>query len=158
MSQQSLNSLAPEFMNKYDRTVNELPYDRTFVNDVRYDDVREVNYEQKLSPEDYKRWCAKMAEIKCCNEKVKECLVECIPECPDPCQTGYSMGSFALMLLWFIILIVIFWLIFYSLSPAWSLNSDGQRNTGKILLASIISALVLIIIIWLIKSCIDHAC
>lgn len=139
MSQQSLNSLAPEFMNKYDRT---------FIN--------ETNHQDKLSPEDYKRWCHKMAEIKKCNEKTKDCL-ECEPVCEQPCdqKSGYSFGWLGYLLLWFIIFTVLFWLIFYSLRPAWTLNADGSVNTGKVLLASVISSILLVIVIWLIKSCIE---
>ena len=139
MSQQSLNALAPEFMNKYDRT---------FMGDAKY--------EQKLSPEDYKRWCHKMAEIKKCNEKVQNCQEE--EPCPDPCvekNSGYGLGWLGMLLLWFIIFTVLFWLIFYSLKPSWALNADNTLNTGKILLAAIISAILLVIVIWLIKSCID---
>lgn len=134
MSQQSLNALAPEFMNKYERT-----------------------YDQKLSPEDYKKWCHKMSEIKKCNEKVADCL-ECEPEpCENPCESGYSLGWFAMLLLWFLILTVLFWLIFYSLQPGWTLNSDGTVNTGKVLLAAIVTAIIVVIVIWLIKSCIDNS-
>ncbi len=127
---QSLNALAPEFMNKYNRT---------------------HKYDQKLSPEDYKRWCSKMAEVQKCNEKMEECLE---PACEEPCQ-GYSLGWLGMLLLWFIIFTVLFWLIFYSLKPSWALNSDGTVNTGKVLLAAIVSSIVLVIVIWLIKSCID---
>ena len=141
MSQQSLNSLAPEFMNKYDRT---------FMSDANH-------HENKLSPEDYKRWCHKMAEIKKCNEKVKDCLTECKePVCEEPCQT-YNFGWLGTLLLWFIIFTVLFWLIFYSLRPSWALNADGSVNTGKVLLAAIISSVILVIVIWLIKSCIDRS-
>ncbi len=139
MSQQSLNSLAPEFMNKYDRT---------FMGDKQ---------QQKLSPEDYKRWCHKMAEIKKCNEKVNDCI-ECkeVVPCETPCEkSSYSLGWLGMLLLWFIIFTVLFWLIFYSLRPDWALNADGSVNTGKVLLASIIAAIILVIVIWLIKSCID---
>ena len=136
MSQQTLNSLAPEFMNKYDRT---------FMSDKHHED--------KLSPEDYKRWCHKMAEIKKCNEKVKDCI-EC--DAPVECEkSAFTMGWLGMLLLWFIIFTVLFWLIFYSLKPAWALNADGSVNTGKVLLAAVVSSIILVIVIWLIKSCIE---
>lgn len=148
MSQQSLNSLAPEFMNN--------KYERSFVDKV---DMGH-HYEGKLSPEDYKRWCQKMAEIEKCGKRIKECNTECDPEpscCEDPCAetSSFTMGWLGMLLLWFIIFTVLFWLIFYSLKPSWAMNSDGSVNTGKVLLASIIAAIILVIVIWLIKSCID---
>lgn len=133
---QSLNSLAPEFMNKYERS-------------------------DKLSTDDYKRWCHKKSEKEHCNMQLKECL-ECekpyekADPCEDSCQ-NFGFGWLGILILWFIIFTVLFWLIFYSLNPSWAQNQDGTINTGKVLLAAIIAAIILVIIIWLIKSCIDYA-
>lgn len=116
-----------------------------------------------LANDDYQRYCNKMKEMECCEEKMrecKECVVEepCADPCADPCKTTstFDMGWLGMLLLWFIIFTVLFWLIFYSLQPSWVLNADGTVNTGKVLLAAIVSAIILVIIIWLIKSCISH--
>jgi hypothetical protein len=78
------------------------------------------------------------------------------PKC-DPCAGTKSVNSswewFGLFVLWFIALTVLFWLIYYSLKPPFVLQSDGnQVDTAKVLLAAVISAFVLIVIIWLIKA------
>jgi len=75
----------------------------------------------------------------------------------DPCCNTKSVTSswewFGLFVLWFIALTVLFWLIYYSLKPPFVLQSDGnQVDTAKVLLAAVISAFVLIVIIWLIKA------
>jgi len=131
---QSLNSLAPEFMNKYEKR----------------------NYD-KLSSEDYKNWCHKKSNMDKCKTQLKECL-ECEDQCEKPCDAeNFGFGWLGILILWFIIFTVLFWLIFYSLNPSWAQNQDGTINTGKVLLAAIIAAIILVIIIWLIKSCIDYS-
>lgn len=75
----------------------------------------------------------------------------------DPCAGVTPVSSswewFGLFVLWFIALTVLFWLIYYSLKPPIVLQSDGnQIDTAKVLLAAVISAFVLIVIIWLIKA------
>lgn len=65
---------------------------------------------------------------------------------------GYTWTWLGALLLWFVIFIVVFWLIYYSLKPTFVLQNDNnQVDTAKVLLASVISALVLVIIIWLIR-------
>ncbi len=112
---QKLNSLAPNFVNKYEN--------------------------RKECAEEYKK-----------REKTE---IECEPV--EPCNDSFGFGWLGVLILWFIIFTVLFWLIFYSLAPSWTLNQDGTINTGKVLLASIIAAIILVIIIWLIKSCIDYS-
>lgn len=143
---QSLNALAPEFMNK-----NEYTSPRHYME-------KEVNH---LSPEDYKRWCNMRAEKERCLKRAADC-VECEKPCEDPCadpckEESFGFGWLGVLILWFIIFTVIFWLIFFSLQPSWTLNQDGSVNTGKVLLAAIIAAIILVIIIWLIKSCVDYS-
>ena len=119
-----------------------------------------TNYDhrEKMPAEDYKRWCRKMEAAERCQERLKNCQ-ECVePEpCETPCGSNYSfaMGWLGLLILWFVIFTVLFWLIFYSLQPAWVLNNDGSVNVGKVLLAAVVCAILLIIVIWLIKACID---
>jgi uncharacterized membrane protein YhaH (DUF805 family) len=56
-----------------------------------------------------------------------------------------------MLLLWFIVFVVLFWLIFYSLRPGFCSKRDSEEiDTGKVLLGAILAALALIIIIWLI--------
>lgn len=90
-----------------------------------------------------------------CHEK------QCETSCPEnPCKTSCSndsgwewLGSF---ILWFIVLIVLFWLIFYSLKPPFVLQSDSnQVDTAKVLLAAVIVAFILVVLIWLIKYAIS---
>lgn len=78
------------------------------------------------------------------------------PKC-HPCDGTKSVNSswewFGLFVLWFIALTVLFWLIYYSLKPPFVLQFDGnQIDTAKVLLAAVISAFILIVIIWLIKA------
>lgn len=71
-------------------------------------------------------------------------------------NSGWSMGNgwgwAAALILFFVIFVVLFWLIFYSLKPSFVLNSQGNIDNAKVLLASVIAALILVIIIWIIKS------
>jgi uncharacterized membrane protein (DUF485 family) len=61
-------------------------------------------------------------------------------------------NSWAMGLLFFVILVVIIWLIIYATKPSWASNPNGTLNTGKALWSSIIIALVVLLIIWLVKS------
>lgn len=73
---------------------------------------------------------------------------------------GWSMSSgwgfLAILILFFIIFVVLFWLIFYSLKPSFVLNSQGQVDSAKVLLASVIAALILTIVLWLIKAAVGR--
>lgn len=61
-----------------------------------------------------------------------------------------SLGSF---ILWFIIIAIVTWLVIFSLKPGWALKpGTNEVDTGKVLLASIIISLIIVIIFWLIKS------
>ena len=60
------------------------------------------------------------------------------------------------LLLWFVIFVVLFWLVYYSLKPWFVLQHDTKHvDTGKVLLASVISAFILIIITGVIKYIIE---
>jgi hypothetical protein len=133
---QTLNPLAPDYVNRYNK---------------------------QMSPDDYGRYCKKIGEIERCKERA-ECCVElpvCEPKCADPCDStkGYfDFGFFGLALLWFIIFTVLFWLIFYSLNPAFTQNEDGTINTSKILLSAIVASIILVLVIWIIYSCVRYSC
>lgn len=68
---------------------------------------------------------------------------------------GFSRGwmYFGLLLVWFILFLVVFWLIFYSLHPTFVLVPGTQViDTAKVLLYAFIAAIILIIIIWIIRA------
>lgn len=70
----------------------------------------------------------------------------------QPCYRGWISGV-GMFILWFIILTVITWLFIFSLKPSWVVNSvTGEVDTSKVLFASLIIALVIVIIIWLIRA------
>jgi hypothetical protein len=94
-----------------------------------------------------------------CNKKEPECKKkkpECpIDKCKQSCYNGWEwLGA---LILWFIIFTVLFWLIYYSLKPPFVLQSDSnQVDTAKVLLAAVISSIILVVIIWLIKTAIKR--
>jgi hypothetical protein len=80
--------------------------------------------------------------------------------CSKPCSNTLVMGEsytytwtwFGWIILWFIVFTIIFWLIYYSLRPSFVLDPDSNEvDTGKVLLASVISAIILEVIIYLVK-------
>lgn len=100
-----------------------------------------------------------MAEVKC-DQKAMMAKEHCMRQMA--CGSGgegygnnmwYGIGGFVL---WFIIIGIVTWLVIYSLKPSWVINqSTGQVDTAKVLLASIIIALIIVIICWLIKASIS---
>lgn len=88
------------------------------------------------------------------NDGTNPCKDNCDKQCAStPC---YSWSWFGASILWFIIFIVLFWLIYYSLKPSFVFQVDStQVDTAKVLLGAVISALILIIIVWLIKVVIN---
>jgi len=98
--------------------------------------------------------------LKECQEIVTTKHVEKVPCDPcDPCEShemdhyhdhGYGYSSIGWAVLWFIIIAVIVWLIIFSLKPAWALDEEGNVDTGKVLLASIVISLIIVIIVWII--------
>src|SRR5437763_807230 len=115
---QPLNPLAPDYANRYNK---------------------------QMSSDDYSRYCKKMGEIERCKERAVCCNepAPCEEKCVDPCEKSYfDFGWLGMLLLWFIIFTVLFWLIFYSLNPAFVQNEDGSVNTSKTLLAAIIASLI----------------
>src|SRR5436853_3026257 len=98
----SLNSLAPEFNNKYDR-MPDVPMG-------------------KMSRHEYHQFCKRKAELENCAARVADCNkceVECVKD--ECCDSTFSLGWLGALILWFIIFTVLFWLIFYSLRPGWAL-------------------------------------
>ena len=88
-------------------------------------------------------------------------LPSCVPEyatkidqCKKPpiCNKYYGWGWFGALILWFIIFIVLFWLIYYSLKPSFVLQTDSnQVDTAKVLAAAVITSAIIVFLIWLLK-------
>ena len=80
--------------------------------------------------------------------------VECLPETVqlyyNPANNWGWLGA---LIMWLIIFIVLFWLVFYSLTPSFVIsNETGQVDTSIVLLAAIGSGLILVLFIWIIKA------
>ena len=140
-----LSSLAPEFVNKIPQQTT--PY---------------------VAP--YAKPCVDNCPVACpivasCPEPCQTvCPPMSPPACPEPCgQSGnrytksctnlsYGWGWLGTLILWFIVFTVLFWLIYYSLKPAFVLQPDtNEPDTAKVLLSAVISALILVVLIWLIR-------
>ncbi|CAM6002090.1 unnamed protein product [Sphagnum balticum] len=55
-------------------------------------------------------------------------------------------------LIGFIILVIIIWIIIFATQPSWAKNAAGQLDSGKALWSSIIIAIIIMLIIWVLKS------
>jgi len=71
----------------------------------------------------------------------------------------YSLGNNWMgLVLWFILAAVVVWLILYSLRPTWVQQRgegglpNGNVDAMRVLWASLIIALVIVIIVWLLRS------
>ena len=91
----------------------------------------------------------------------EECIPAYKPACAPKtaCNNNYAWGAqVGSIILWSIIFTVLFWLIFYSLKPAFVLQTDSnQVDTAKVLLAAVIAALILVGLIVLIKFAINRS-
>lgn len=69
-------------------------------------------------------------------------------------MNGYGMTSgVGALIVWFIIIFIITWLILYGVKPDIVMNKDtNQVDIGKLILSAVVISLIIIIIIWLIKS------
>lgn len=132
-----LSSLAPEFVNRMPQL--------------------NMDYTQYVAP--YNKPC-----LEACPEPCPEsCPIAepCPTDCSDPCgnkypksctNLSYGWGWLGTLILWFIVFTVLFWLIYYSLKPAFVLQPDtNEPDTAKVLLSAVISALILVVLIWLIR-------
>jgi len=108
-------------------------------------------------------------------ELVKKTCIETVEPTCNPCDpvgtsgygNGYGVGGgygygglggygcFWWFLLWFVILVIIVWIIIFSCKPRFCqrLGQDGEPNgeiePGRILIWSIVIALIIIFIIWI---------
>ncbi len=69
-------------------------------------------------------------------------------------QSHWHNGGFGVYLLWFIVIAVLIWLILYSLRPTWVVLEDDTTkvDSGRLLLAALIIAFIIVIIIWAVRS------
>lgn len=80
------------------------------------------------------------------NSVVKKCYGTC------GANLGYNWGWLASLILWLIVVIVLWWLILFSLKPPLVLYTDSnQVNPSKVLFWAIIFAIITIIVVVLIK-------
>ena len=77
--------------------------------------------------------------------------------CDDVAGYGYALGGVANLVLWFIIIAVIAWFILWLTKPAavQTRTPDGtltgQVDAGKVLVAAIVIALIIVVLIWLFR-------
>ena len=177
---QPLSSLAPEYITQLQPIGSVEPEETIIVQVVveeaslKLDDDSVINHNyvpesecpSKHEHEEYPQIKSHHNKDKCheepeCSEEdpcpsKKKCVKSCDP-CAKGTEMGYGWGWMGALILWFIIFTVLFWLIYYSLKPSFVLQTDSnQVDTAKVLLASIISALVLVVIIWLIKAAVSR--
>lgn len=89
-------------------------------------------------------------EIEKCKDPCKD---PCIDPCQETCKTSWGWENFGIFVLSLVVLIVLFWIVYYSLKPPFVLQSDSnQVDTSKVLLAAVISAFILVLLIWLIRA------
>lgn len=106
--------------------------------------------------------CPTPVKVECpapCPPPVKvECPAPCPKPCADPCQKTASGWSWlGALVLWFVVFLVLFWLIYFSVKPSFVMQTDSnQVDTAKVLLAAVITSLIVVIIIWLIKAAISR--
>ncbi len=181
---QLLSSLAPDYTNQPISSQIIVPSEISKLYHEESDHIMDYPKSTNITPKHppQKPECSTECPIKkpeCpveCPIKKPECPVECPvqkPECPvecpvqksecsrvecNPCVTdGYRWGWFGALVLWFIVFTILFWLIYYSLKPSFVLQTDSnQVDTSKVLLYSLISALILVLLIWLIKLAVNR--
>lgn len=106
--------------------------------------------------------CATQQPAPCATTQV--CVTQpnpCVDPCAkvDPCHTGSGWNWVAALIIWFIVFVIVFWIIYYSLRPAFvQQNGTATVDTGKVLLAAVLSALALILVIWLIRAAVMSGC
>lgn len=110
--------------------------------------------------------CELSPELVC--ETVKTCDIPCESPCKqnvcevkEPCSQspcsqsapmGYTWGWLGSLIIWFIIFTVLFWLVYFSLKPSFVLQEGcSEVNTSKVLFAAVLSALVIVVVVWLVK-------
>lgn len=99
-----------------------------------------------------------------CAKPVDPCAKPC-----DPCADGWGWGA---LIIGFLVIFAITWLVLWLLKPSWILKNHGKNphgghnghgghgdhgdkcevDTGKIVIASLLIALVIVILIWIIKA------
>jgi hypothetical protein len=72
----------------------------------------------------------------------------------DLVDARMGWGWFGQLLFWTGVFFIILWFVFYSLKPIWLLRKDSNEiDMGKVVLAALIASVVLVFIIWLLRTC-----
>lgn len=82
--------------------------------------------------------------------------------CEDPCKEkkcdGYGMGwGVGAAILWFIVIVVIVWFLLWVFKPVCLQlvgvdgRPTGQVDAGRVLVAAIVIAIIILVIAWLIR-------
>lgn len=99
--------------------------------------------------------CTKKLAYDCkplCEEKVPACATT--PAC-GVATTGCSYWVWYLV--WFFIIAIIVWFILYATKPTWVQTTNergehtGQVDNGKVLVAAIVIALIILLIFWIFR-------
>lgn len=81
-------------------------------------------------------------------------LTDLRPVMVDVQPTYYSLcGGIGAGIFWFIVVAVILYLILYSTKPSLLRNSSGDADPAKVLIASLFIALLVVIILWILRTC-----
>lgn len=96
-----------------------------------------------------------------CAQPVQACPPQQANYCPpQACATSShwsGWGALGQFLLWFIILTILFWLVYYSLHPGFVMvPGTNTVDTARVLLAAVITAIVIILIVWLIWALVSR--
>jgi uncharacterized low-complexity protein len=150
---QPLSSLLPSYFQNKQNQIIQAPIinkmEQVSKIDTNLNNSNEITKIDKCNEDKCKK--DKCKEDKCKKDKCKE------DKCKSGYDLGYGWGWLGALIIWFIIFTVLFWLIYYSLKPSFVLSNDSnQVDTAKVLLSAVISALILVIIIWLIKIAINR--
>lgn len=96
--------------------------------------------------------CDKCNQEKCCCIALEPVCEKKVDPCSDSAPMGYSWGWLGSLIIWFVIFTVLFWLVYYSLKPSFVIQEGtSDVDTSKVLLAAVLSALIVVVLVWLIK-------
>jgi hypothetical protein len=104
--------------------------------------------------------CVKDLSPAHCAPREYKCEVPCEKKCEPVCEPrGYSVFNWGWcnLLLWFVVIAIIAFIIIWAVKPSWALNKDAngecteELNGGKVLIAALLIALVIVLIIYFLR-------